>query len=294
MSHWWGGSTPKPVGPYFLRNFISCGHGRGQNQTELPNHNPTPTPAWLGGAIARSNATPLPGLLPLGRRADGAPSRRITEPTSRKARDERQAIELSSFTLPPRAVTYAPRECGVPTPPRSPFRLLSSLALSCAWPFAVARATQVCRRNRKTSPAPFGESSLSRDPATRPLWASPSRPRLSLGRRHLPSCGTISHHQAPILHRLQSYPTIDVTDTSASRAWVHVDIDQPAQKTALIKASHKVHYRPEERAWGRTVPDCDSAVWSHGGNAAFCSRRPRKMNAAAPFCSIETNQVLRL
>ena len=32
----------------------------------------------------------------------------------------------------------------------------------------------------------------------------------------------------------------------------------------------------------------------HGGNAAFCSRRPRKNNSAAPFCAaIKTNQVLR-
>ena len=31
----------------------------------------------------------------------------------------------------------------------------------------------------------------------------------------------------------------------------------------------------------------------HGGNAAFCSRRPRKIHSAAPFCAIETNQVLR-
>ena len=46
--------------------------------------------------------------------------------------------------------------------------------------------------------------------------------------------------QAPII---QSDPAIGVTDTSASRAWVHVG--QPAPKTAL-KASHKALYRPEE------------------------------------------------
>ena len=32
----------------------------------------------------------------------------------------------------------------------------------------------------------------------------------------------------------------------------------------------------------------------YGGNTAFCSRRPRKINSATPFCAIETNQVLRL
>ena len=35
-------------------------------------------------------------------------------------------------------------------------------------------------------------------------------------------------------------------------------------------------------------------AWQHGGNSAFCSRRPRKINSAAPFCAVETDQVLRL
>ena len=223
-------------GPCFRRNFISCGYGRGQNQTGLPNHNSKPIPAWLGGTIARSNATPLPRLLPLGRRADGAPSCRITEPTSRKAR-ERQTIELSSFTLAPRTVIDAPCECGVPTPPRSPFRLLSSLALSRAWPFAVARATQVCRRNHNQSGTVWRAIALTR--SDHPTATGESEPSVTLHRTSPPTI--VWYQQASIL---QSYPAIDVTDTSASRAWVHVD--QPAPKTAL-KASHKVHYRPEER-----------------------------------------------
>ena len=72
--------TLPPVGPCFRRNFFSCGYGRGQNQTGLPNHDPKLTPAWLGGAIARFNATPLPGFChwagePTGRQAAESPSR---------------------------------------------------------------------------------------------------------------------------------------------------------------------------------------------------------------------------
>ena len=139
--------------PCFRRNLISCRSKLRENQTGLPNHNPKPTPAWLGGAIARFSATPLPGRLRLGRRADGQPSRRITDELTSRQAHECQGIEPSSFTLTPRMVPDTPRECGVPTPPRSTFRLLSSLALSRAWPFAVAppRFSDATA----TSPAPF-------------------------------------------------------------------------------------------------------------------------------------------
>ena len=48
--------TPPPVGPCFRRNSVSCRPKLQQNQTGLPNHNPKPTPAWLGGAMRRSRA----------------------------------------------------------------------------------------------------------------------------------------------------------------------------------------------------------------------------------------------
>ena len=53
-----GGAFPRPpaVGPCFRRNLVSCGYGRGQNQTGLPNRNSKPTPAWLSGAMRRSRA----------------------------------------------------------------------------------------------------------------------------------------------------------------------------------------------------------------------------------------------
>ena len=66
----------------------------------------------------------------------------ITEPANCPAR-KRQGNKLALSALPPRAFPDAPRECGVPTPPCSALRLLSSPAHSRACPFAVARATQV-------------------------------------------------------------------------------------------------------------------------------------------------------
>ena len=88
-----------------------------------------------------------------------------------------------------------------------------------------------------------------------PAAMGESEPSVTLPRTPIPAIVWYQQKQ-PIIQR---YPAIDATDSSVSRAWVH--IGQPAPKTSL-KASHKVHYRPEECTWGRTVPDRDSAVWS--------------------------------
>ena len=233
-------ATTPDVGPWCRRDFIPRRPNFRNNQTGLPDPNPKPTPAWLGGAIARSNATPLPtsrlpGRLPLGQRADGPPSRRVTEPTSRRAR-KRQEFEPPSSAPTPRAAQDAPRGCEVRTAPCPGFRLLSSPTHSHAWPFAVARATQVCRRNHNQSGTVWRAIALAR--SDHPAATGESDPSVTLPRTSPPAI--VWYQQAPIL---QSNPSIDVTDTSASRAWVHVD--QPAPKTAR-KASQKVIYRPEE------------------------------------------------
>ena len=88
---------------------------------------------------------------------------------------KRQENKLFLSTLIARIVPGAVRECDVPVPPCSAFRLLSLLSYLHAWPFAVAKAkaTQVCTRNR-TSPLAVEESPpSSRDPSTRPLRRSP-------------------------------------------------------------------------------------------------------------------------
>ena len=80
----------------------------------------------------------------------GPPRRRVTEQTNRWAH-KRQENKPALSTLTTRIVPGAVRECNVPVPPCSAFRLFSSLSYSHAWPFAVAKATKVCTRNR-TSP----------------------------------------------------------------------------------------------------------------------------------------------
>mgnify|MGYP004210666867 CR=1 FL=1 len=100
----------------------------------------------------------------------------------------------------------------------------------------MARATQVYRHNRNQSDTVLRVITLAR--SDHPISMGESEPSVTLPRTSPPAI--VWYQQAPII---QSDPAIGVTDTSASRAWVHVG--QPAPKTAL-KASHKALYRPEE------------------------------------------------
>ena len=90
--------TPPDVGPFFRRNFSSRGIGFGQNKPWLTTPDLKPTPGWLGGAIARSDANPHPGRLPLGRRAEDRRAGRAAESQSRRATEHARARQ----TIPPR------------------------------------------------------------------------------------------------------------------------------------------------------------------------------------------------
>ena len=118
-----------------------------------------------------------PGPLPL---ATGPVSRRATSALSHRAQTNRRAHKRQEnkpalSTLIARIVPGAVRECNIPVPPCSAFRLLSSLSYSHAWPFAVAKATQFFTRNR-ASPIAIEEPPPSRDPTTWPLRRSPRHP----------------------------------------------------------------------------------------------------------------------
>ena len=171
---------------------------------------------------------------PVSRRANSA---RATEPTNRRAR-KCQENKPALYTLTARIVPGAVRKCDVPVPPCSAFRLLSSLSYSHAWPFAVAKATQVCTRNC-TSPVAIEESPPSRDPSTRPLRRSPRHPWLSLQRRYMSSCGAETH----LL--FSGHSTIDASGTSARTA-PGVHVGQPAPKAAASKVSHEARRSSEE------------------------------------------------
>ena len=125
---------------------------------------------WCDRAVRRKSKSGTSATVPVSRRATSAPSHR--EPTNRRAH-KRQGNKPALSTLIARIIPGAVRECDVPVPPRSAFRLLASLSYSRAsWPFAVAKATQVFTRNR-TSPIAVEEQPPSRDPTTRPLRRSP-------------------------------------------------------------------------------------------------------------------------
>ena len=132
-------------------------------------------PPRLGGPIVHCDVTPVPGSFPLGRRADESPRRRVTEPTSRQAR-ERQENRAHLVRTGPN--DHSRRTTRMRCPDTAVFRLspplvarpLTTLGHS-QWPEppGFADATAI-------SPAAAKELSPSRDSTIRPLWASPRRP----------------------------------------------------------------------------------------------------------------------
>ena len=116
-------------------------------------------------------------------------------------------------------------------PDTAAFRLSPPLVarpLTCAWPFAVARATQVRRRNHNQSGTVWKAIALAR--SDHPTAMGEPEPSVALPRTPPPAIAW--YQQEPILQR---YPAIDATDTSVSRAWVHVG--QPALNTALCNST---------------------------------------------------------
>ena len=140
----------------------------------------------------------------------------------------------------PRTVPGAPRECGVPTPPCSAFRLLSSPAHSHAWPFAVAKATQVCTRIR-TSRVAGEESPSSRDPTTR-------LDRYGGGRAIRDSPSDVGAcHRVVRRHTCCSPVTRRSMRATQARATPGVSGGQPAPNAAS-KLSHEARRSSEECA----------------------------------------------
>ena len=166
-----------------------------------------------------------------------SPSRRTAGPAS-----ARIASRPCPYSTPiARVVPGAVRECDVPVPLCSAFRLLSSLSYSHAWPFAVAKATQVCTRNR-TNPVAVEESPPSRDPTTRPLRRSPRHPGLSL---RPPTSDVGACHRVVRRHTCCSPVTRRSMRAIQARAAPGVNVGQPAPKAAS-KLSHEARRSSEE------------------------------------------------
>ena len=79
--------------------------------------------------VRRKSTSGASATGPVSRRATSAPSHRADEPPGRKRQENKPALS----TLIARTIPGAVRECDVPVPPCSAFRLLSSLSYSRAW-----------------------------------------------------------------------------------------------------------------------------------------------------------------
>ena len=202
--------------------------------------------AGFGGPIARSTT----GLCHW---AGEPASCRAAESSSRRAAERASARQTSppcphcprglSRTHPTNAVS---RHRRVP-----PFAFTSSPAPhSHAWPFAVAKSTQVCRRNcnqpgsgrRATFLARSGHSAATGE----------SAPSVTL-----PRASSHSNEWCGQTHLSPGHPAIDASDTSASLGWAYVG--QPVPKIPS-NGSHEARSRSEEflGSHGLAPPEQDS------------------------------------
>ena len=166
---------------------------------------------------------------PAGRHGAESPSRRAAEHASeRKSSSPRlHRPQGLSQTHPAHAVFRHRR-----------VRLLWSPAHSRAWPFVVAKATQVCRRNRNQPGSGLRATALAR--SDHPTAAGESAPSVTLPPTSPPAivrCGDTPVFQSPGDRREQHKRKPRLIFTSASQA----------AKIAL-KERHTVRPRPEECA----------------------------------------------
>ena len=189
---------------------------------------------WRDRAVRRKSTCEASATEPVSRRATSAPSHRADEPSDPQAPGKQARLVHTDRT------NRSGRGVRMPCSGASVFCLsppLIALLLAHLTISAVAKATQVCTRNR-TSPVAVKEPPSSRDPSTRPLRRSPRHPWLSLRRWCMSSCGAATH----LLFSGDS--TADASDTSA-RAAPGVHVGQPAPKAAS-KVSHEARRSSEE------------------------------------------------
>ena len=123
-------------------------------------------------------------------------------------------------------------------------RLLSSPAHSRAWPFVVAKATQVCRRNRNQPGSDLRATALAR--SDHPTASGESAPSVTLPPTSLPAivwCGDTPVLQSPDPGTRRSTRATQVAH-KRKRRLISTSASQ-APKTAL-KERRTVRPRPEE------------------------------------------------
>ena len=166
----------------------------------------TPTRSQLRlGSVARSRIPMQIRILgvchwagePRAGRAVESQSRRATE----RARGRQPSPPRPLRASTPVAVPDAPRNFDAPLPPHSAFRLLSLLAHTRTWPFAVAKATGLPNASATRLDVTTGPQT-SRDPPTEHLPAIPHRPCSSPDRRSSPLCRADKHLFYHVFYRL--------------------------------------------------------------------------------------------
>ena len=169
-------------------------------------------PAGFGGPIAPFDASRIRGLChwggePAGHLGADSPSRRAAEHASAKR------------TKPPcphwlRGLSQTHHVNAVSRHRRVPLFASSRRTLTHALAHLQWQEPPRFIDASATSRASIKEPSPSRGPTTRPLRASPRHPRLSLRRCRMSSCGAETQ-----LLFFTGHSAIDVSDTSARRAW---------------------------------------------------------------------------
>ena len=126
-------------------------------------------------------------------------------------------------------------------------RLLSSLAHSRAWPFVVAKATQVCRRNRNQPGSGLRATALAR--SDHPTASGESAPSVTLPPTSLPAivwCGDTPVLQSPDPGTRRS------TRATQAQAAPDIHVGQPGTKD---RTQREAHGPSQARGvhWGRTI-----------------------------------------
>ena len=189
---------------------------------------------------------------PTRRQAAESPSRRAAKPASARqlssARSRQPQGQLQTHHV--NAVSRHHRVPHVASSRRSPSRV------SRAWPFAVARATQVFRRNHNQSGTVSRVIAIAR--SDHPTATGESEPSVTLPRTSPPAIG---HRVVPTGTHSPELPS-DRRDRHKREPRAG-----PAPTTAL-KASHKVHCRLEERLGVARIPDRAATILSRKGHLA--------------------------
>ena len=123
--------------------------------------------------------------------------------------------------------------------------------LSRAWPFAVARATRVCRRNHNQTGTVWRVIALAR--SDHPIATGESEPSMTVPRTSPPAI--VWCCETPVLENLDERSERDKRELGQGPTWSIQHQRAHQSRVRTLAAGPR-------SAWGRTMPDRESVVWS--------------------------------